>query len=144
LILLDVNVALAAHRADHVHHDVIRPWFDELMAGDEQFGLPDVVVASFVRIATNGRIFKTPSTVEAAFAFARAVRSHPNCVVVAPGEDHLSIFEDICRRFDAAGDMVPDAFIAALGIENDCSLASLDRDFARFDDLDWVVPGADV
>lgn len=78
---------------------------------------------------------------EDAFAFLRAVRSHPNHVMVAPGEEHLVIFEDLCRRFDAAADLVPDAYLAAIALEQGCDLASLDRDFARFEGLDWIRPG---
>ena len=141
MILLDVNVVLAAHRGDHPHHHVVRPWFEQLAAGDEQFAVPDVVWASFVRIATNRRIFEVPTPTKDAFEFLRAVRAHPNHVAVMPGESHLEIFEDLCDRFDVAGDLVADAYVAAIAIEQGSAFASLDRDFARFADLDWVVPG---
>ncbi len=39
------------------------------------------------------------------------------------------------------GDLVPDAYLAALALEHGCTLASLDRDFARFTELDWMRPG---
>lgn len=142
MILLDVNVVLAAHRADHPHHDVVRPWFERLTDGDDQFAVPDVVWASFVRIATNRRIFEVPTPTGDAFAFLRAVRSHPNHVAVTPGERHLELFEDLCLRFEATGDLSADAYVAAVAMEQGCALASLDRDFARFEDLDWVIPDA--
>jgi uncharacterized protein len=142
VILLDVNVALAAHRNDHPHHESVRPWFDWLTAGDEQFGVPDVVWSAFVRSATNTRIFEVPTPIDDAFAFLRAVRAQPNHVTVVPGEAHLAIFEDVCRRFDATGDLVPDAYLVAIAMEVGASIASFDRDFARFDDLDWIIPDA--
>lgn len=71
------------------------------------------------------------------------VRDHPNQVALPLSETHLGAFEDLCRRFDVTGDLVPDAYIAAIAVEQGCAVASFDRDFARFDDLDWVVPGAD-
>src|ERR671925_32603 len=58
--LLDVNVVLAAHRGDHPHHQPVRAWFDETVAGDEPFAVPDLVWASFLRLATNRRIFEVP------------------------------------------------------------------------------------
>jgi toxin-antitoxin system PIN domain toxin len=142
LILLDVNVVVAAEREDHSDHGLVRPWFDELLAGDEQFSVPDIVWASFVRIVTSGRIFEVPMPIDEAFAFLRAVRSHPNHVAVAPGEAHLAIFEELCRRYDAKADLVPDAYLAAIALEQGCVVASFDRDFARFTDLDWVIPGS--
>lgn len=141
MIVLDVNVVLAAHRADHPHHDVVRPWFDDLLAGDESFGVPDVVWASFIRIASNRRIFEAPTPLDEAFAFLRAVRSQPNHVSMVPTEEHLALFEDLCRRYDAAGDLAADTYVAAVAIDQDCSVASLDRDFARFTELEWIRPG---
>ncbi len=38
------------------------------------------------------------------------------------------------------GNLVTDAHLAALAIENGCSLASTDADFARFPKLKWFNP----
>ncbi len=141
MILLDVNVLLAAHRADHPHHETVRPWFDGLLAGDEAFSVPDTVWASFIRLATNRRIFIVATPPEEAFAFLRATRSQPHHVAVVPGERQLRLFEELCTKADATGDLTPDAYLAAVAIDNGCGLASLDRDFARFTDLRWVRPG---
>ena len=140
MILLDVNVVLVAHRDDHPQHGVVRPWFDALIAGDELFTVPDTVWASFVRLATNRRVFHAPTPVDDAFAFLRSVRSQPHHATLVPGEEHLVLFERLCSDADAVGDLAPDAYLAALALEHGCSLASLDRDFARFIDLDWVRP----
>lgn len=140
MILLDVNVVLAAHREDHPHHPTVRPWFDELMGGDESFTVPDAVWAFFIRIATNRRIFTVPTPPDEAFEFLRATRSQPHHVAVAPGERHLELFEELCTRDDAAGDLAADAYLAAIAIERGCELVSLDRDFARFVGLRWSSP----
>lgn len=141
MILFDVNIVLAMHRDDHPHHSVVRAWFNEAVEAAQSFVVPDVVWASFVRLATDRRIYEVPTTVDATFAFMRAVRTHPNHVALLPGDEHLAIFEDVCRRFDATGELVPDAYLAALAIEQGCELASFDRDFARFEGLRWVHPG---
>lgn len=143
MILLDVNVVLATHRVDHPHHDAVRPWFDSLAAGEETFAVPDAVWAAFVRVSTNRRIFEVPTPVEEAFSFLRAVRSHPNHVAIVPGEAHLALFERLCSDFDASGDLAADAYLAAIAMEQGCRLASLDRDFARFEGLAWARPGED-
>jgi len=140
VILLDVNVVVAAHRGDHPHHDLVRGWFDRLTASDDTFTVPDVVWASFVRITTNRRIWEVPTGAGDAFDFLRSVRDQPNHVALAPGEQHLQIFEDLCRNDDAIGDLAPDAYVAALALEHDCELVSLDRDFARFTELRWRRP----
>jgi len=141
VILLDVNIVLAAHRGDHPHHELVWPWLDRLVDGVEDFTVPDTVWASFVRLATNRRIFAIPSGVDDAFAFLRAVRDQPNHIAVSPGERHLAIFEELCREGDATGDLTADAYIAALALEHGCEVATLDRDFARFSRVRTRRPG---
>jgi uncharacterized protein len=140
VILLDVNILIAAHRVDHSHHAAVTPWFQVLTGGDEAFTVPDVVWASFVRITTNRRIFRIPSGVDQSFGFLRAVRAQPNHVALVAGEVHLALFERLCREDAAVGDLAADAYIAALAIEHDCELVTLDRDFARFTGLRWRIP----
>jgi predicted nucleic acid-binding protein len=41
---------------------------------------------------------------------------------------------------DARGDLVADAWFAALAIESECEWITLDRDFARFPRLRWRTP----
>ena len=141
MILLDVNVVLAAHRADHPHHVLVDPWFAELTSGDEQFWVPDPVWCSFVRISTNRRIFDVPTPLDAAFAFIGAVCDQPNHLALVPSERHFDLFESLCRDYDAIGDLSADAYIAAMALDHGCEVVSLDRDFARFDRVIWRRPG---
>jgi toxin-antitoxin system PIN domain toxin len=130
--LLDVNVVLAAHRDDHPHHGFVRKWFDEVLAGDEPFTVPIPVWASFLRLATNRRIFPVPTPLEAAFAFIDATIGQPHHLLVGPGPRHMTLLRTQCEEADARGDLVPDAVLAALAVEHGCNIATLDRDFARF------------
>lgn len=142
MILLDVNVVVAAQRDDHPQHGVVRPWFDALVEGGQWFGAPATVWASAVRLTTNRRIFVNPASPEEAFAFVRAVQAQPGYQAIEPGPRHLDVFEAVCTAGNARADLVPDAFLAAVAIENAATIASFDRDFARFDGLDWFVPTA--
>lgn len=141
MIVLDVNVLLAAHRADHPHHKMVRPWLDDIVAQGEPFAIPGVVWASFIRISTNRRIFTVPTPLAAAFAFLNAMRRQSQHAPLEPGARHLELFEELCVDTDSAGDLAVDAYLAAFAIEHGCSLASLDRDFARFRSLTWIRPG---
>jgi len=140
-LLLDVNVVLIAHRSDHVQHAVVRPWFDRLLADQQAVTIPSLVRASFVRLVTNRRVVKTPTPVTAAFAFLRSIAEQPSYVALEPGARHSELFERACVEADATGDLVTDAYLAALAIEHGCTLVSLDRDFARFEGLRWERPG---
>lgn len=141
MILLDVNVVLAAYRADHTHHGLVRPWFDELTASDESFTVPDVVWVGFVRLATSRRVWEVPSTLGEAFGFVRSVQEQPGYIGREAPDPRARLFEEMCISADASGDLVPDAYLASLAVEHDCELVSLDRDFARFASLRWRRPG---
>ena len=86
-------------------------------------------------MVTHPRVFDPPDTVEAALAFANAVRAQPSAVLVAPGERHWPILERLCLAAGVKGNLVPDAYLAALAIETGSELISTDRDFSRFPGL---------
>jgi toxin-antitoxin system PIN domain toxin len=132
VFVLDVNIVLAAYRADHPNHVSVRRWFDDTLAGEEPFGVPVTVWASFLRLATNRRIFEVPAPREEAFAFVEATCAQPLHVPVNPGPRHLALLRRLCDEGDAVGDLVADAAIGAIAIEYGCELVTLDRDFARF------------
>ncbi len=140
MLLIDVNVVLAAHRGDHPAHAALRRWFDEVIAGAEPFSVPTVVWASFLRLATNRRVFEVPTPLGEAFAFLEAVCAQPHHLLLGPGPRHLALVRRLCEEADASGDLVPDAVIAAIALEHGCDVATLDRDFARFSSIDHVVP----
>lgn len=139
--MLDVNVVLAVHRADHPHHGVVRPWFDDLVAGDYDFGVPDLVWTSFLRLVTNRRIFGVPTPLVDAFAFIDAVAGQPRHLPIAPGPRHLALVRRLCEEADATGDLVPDAVLGAVAVEQGATVATLDRDFSRFASVRHLRPG---
>lgn len=142
MLLLDVNVLLAAHRYDHPHHASVRPWFDALVGEGDDFAVPDGVWASFLRLATNHRIFPVATPLADAFAFLEATCAQPGHVRLGPGRRHLVLLRRLCEEADATGDLVPDAVLGAIAVEHGCGIATLDRDFARFASVRHLRPGA--
>lgn len=132
MLLLDVNIVLAAHREDHPHHPPVRGWFDAMLAGEERFTVPAFVWGSFLRLATNRRIFEVPTPRAEAFAFVEATCAQPLHLSVGPGPRHLALLRELCDEADALGDLIADASIAAVAAEHGCEVVTLDRDFARF------------
>lgn len=93
-----------------------------------------------IRITTNPRIFSKPAPIGDAIAFADTLRAEPNAIVVSPGPRHWELFTGLCRDVKAKGNLVPDAWLAALAIESGCELVTADRDFSRFPGLRWRHP----
>lgn len=141
MFLPDVNVLVYAHRFDsRVDHDAYAAWLTELATAKPPFALSSLALAGFVRVVTNARVFRRPSTLDEAFDFVTELVSRPNARVVYPGPSHLAIFEELCRHAGAAGKLVADAQHAAIAIEHACTLVTTDSDFARFPGLDWQHP----
>ena len=140
MVLPDVNVLVQAFREDSPRYNEIRPWLEELVSSESSFGLSELVLSGFLRVVTHPRVFDPPTPLEEALAFAEALRSLPNCVLMAPGPRHWAIFERLCRESGAHGNLIPDAYLAALAIESGSEWVTTDRDFDRFSGLRWSTP----
>jgi toxin-antitoxin system PIN domain toxin len=132
---VDVNVLVYAHRSDVDRHADYRAWLGTARTADEPLGVSDLVLSGFVRVVTHPRVFRDPTPLPTALRFAAAVRGSPAAVPLVPRERHWSIFERLCGVADARGNLVPDAYLAALAIEHGATWMTADRGFARFADL---------
>lgn len=135
-----MNVLLYAFRRDAVRHEEYRAWLHRVINADEPYGLSPQVLASVVRISTHPRIFDPPSTLNEASEFCRGVLGPEYCHVVQPGARHWQIFSDLCHKARATGNLVSDAWFAALAIESGCEWITNDRDYTRFPGLRWREP----
>jgi toxin-antitoxin system PIN domain toxin len=140
VILCDVNVLVYAYRPDADDHQAFRRWLIDQLSSEESFGVSDLVLSAFVRVVSNPRAFANPDPVEDALEFAGALREQDNAVAVAAGPRHWRIFDRLCRQGAAKGNLVSDAYLAALAIESGSEWITTDRDFARFPNLRWRHP----
>ncbi len=140
MTLVDVNVLVYAHRRDSPNHRAYLDWLTETASSEQAFGLADLVLSGFLRVVTHPRVFSPPSRLEDALRFVAELRGQPNAVSVAPGPRHWGIFVDLCRKAGARGNLVPDAYLAALAIESGSEWITSDRDYARFPGLRFRHP----
>ena len=136
--LPDVNVLIYAHREDAPEHARYAAWLREVTASSEPFALSEIVLAGFIRLVTNKRIFDPPTPMDAAITFCRRLVTRPRAVTVRPTPRHWDVFVELCREIE--GPLVSDAYLAALAIEHGCELITADSDFARFAGLRWRHP----
>jgi len=138
--LVDVNVLVYAFREDAPEHAAHRAWVEQLVASDEAYAVSDLVLSGFLRVVTHPRVFHPPTPLERALEFTAAFRERANAVPVVPGPRHWGIFTRLCRAAGVRGNLVPDAWLAALAVESGCEFITTDRDFARFPGLRWRHP----
>ena len=136
VLLPDVNVLLAGYRADHAHHRLARRFLDEARAGTRPIALSDFALASVVRLATNPRVFVNPDPVEGVLEYVEALLEPPAQLLQAGGT-HWTRFAELCRHLQLRGNLVPDAYLAAVALEQRAELVTFDRGFGRYPRLRW-------
>lgn len=72
--------------------------------------------------------------------FLDDLRGRDGVHILAPGMRHWAIFTNLCKKADARGNLVPDAWHAARALETGCEWITLDRGFGRYQGLKWSHP----
>lgn len=140
MILPDVNVLLSALRPDVPGHAECRRLLEEAAENAPPFGVSTEALSSVIRISTSPRVFKEPTPLAEVLEYCNALLKCENCRPLQPGPRHWLIFEGLCRQTGAKGNLVPDAWFAALAIEWGCEWITMDRGFAVFPGLQWRLP----
>jgi uncharacterized protein len=140
MILIDINIFVYAHREDVPGHSAYRDWLEEQINSDQAYGYNDLVLSGFLRVVTHPRIFNPPSDLATVLEFTHVIRNQPNAVPIAPGLRHWDIFKNLCEAVNAKGNLIPDAYLAALAIESGSEWITTDGDYGRFPGLKWRRP----
>ena len=130
----DVNVLVAAFRADHAHHDTAHGWLNEARQnsakGSTTLTLLPMVATAFLRLVTNRRVFAEPDSIEDAIAFIDILLDTPGVVLEDCGKE-WPLLRDKLLTQGLHGNLVTDAWIAA-AVETLCEhLVTFDTDFKR-------------
>ncbi len=141
MILPDVNVLVYAFRREAMRHEQYASWLAGLVAGEEEIALHDHALIGFVRIVTNPRVVPDPAPVALALEFVRRVRMARRARWLAAGHASWDRLTELAAQDRGiSGNLVPDAHLAAVALAHGCRLATADRGFARFPELDWFDP----
>lgn len=143
MILPDVNVLVYAYRREAEDHDTYAAWLTTVVAGQDELALADHCLTGFLRIVTNPRIFGAPAPTAEALAFVDRLRRSRRGRPVAATPATWDVFAGhVAQDRGIRGNLVPDAYLAALAVSHGCRLATADRGFARFTGLEFFDPAA--
>jgi toxin-antitoxin system PIN domain toxin len=128
----DVNVLVAASRSDHPCHATAKNWLEQALdtAAVAPLVLQPMVIASYLRLVTNPRIFVNPTPIAEAMQFLDALLDMPGVSVPELGAE-WPVFRTLCLKKNLSANQLPDAWLAAVVIEQGEHLASFDRDFKK-------------
>ena len=116
-------------------HEKARASIQSTLDKGEGFIFFPSIASSFLRLVTNSRIFKRPSALSEAWLFVDVLESQPAAVHADMDAMAFGIFKHLCLVDDAAGNAIPDAYLAALAIRRDSTFVTADKGFARFKGL---------
>lgn len=129
----DVNVLLAVSRSDHPHHKIAYTCLEEGIAAcgnGASMKLMPMVVASFLRLVTNRKIFVQPMPPKDAVEFLDALLVVPGVEMPSLGPEWPT-FRQLCIEKRLAANAIPDAWLAAAVIQMGEHLVTFDADFKK-------------
>ncbi|MFT3888133.1 MAG: type II toxin-antitoxin system VapC family toxin [Arachnia sp.] len=139
-MIIDANVLLYAVDSSSAHHRSAKDWLENALNGPGRIGIPWASLLAFQRIATHPRGSANPLSAAQAWEFILSWIAADQTWIPEPGPRHADILGRLLCDGDYRGNLVTDAHLAALAIENGVGLCSYDGDFARFPGLLWVRP----
>lgn len=129
----DVNVLIAASRSDHPHHKTAYAWLNQAVtdsADGATIRLMPMVVASFLRLVTNAKIFVHPTPVDDAVKFLDALLALPGVEMPFLGAE-WPILRQLCIEKKLTANDIPDAWLASAVIQLGEHLVTFDADFKK-------------
>lgn len=134
---LDANLLLDASDEASEHHAQARSFLDDVAGGDEIVYVFWPTVMAYLRIATHASIFETPLPPADAVANIDRLLSLPQVQTVGEQDRFWPSYRRIAIESDVRGNLVPDAHVVTLMIENGVrTIWTRDRDYRRFPGID--------
>ena len=140
MIVVDANLLVYAHVASYRQHEAARTWLEDRLAAPARVGLPWASLLAFVRLVTNPRVFTEPESVADAWGQVESWLDADAAWTPSPTARHREVLGTCLTTSGLRANDVPDAHLAALCLEHGVRLATTDRGFARFGELDWFDP----
>ncbi|NJK92669.1 MAG: type II toxin-antitoxin system VapC family toxin [Blastochloris sp.] len=140
LVLPDANVLIHALRRGTPQHECCRQWLVETTTRMDEMGLCELVEVALLRITSLPNL-GIASMEEVLGFWYEDLWSYPKARRLVATPAHRRCFAGLVRDLKLSGNDINDAWLAALAMEHDATLVSLDRGFARFPELKWHHPG---
>ena len=139
-MLIDANILLFAVDTRSRFHPAAATWLSTQLNGTRRVGLPWQCLVAFLRISTHPRAAEHPLSPDEAWSYVADWLTVAVAWVPEPTEHHAEVLGRLIATHQLRGNLIPDAHLAALGIEHGLTVCSADTDFARFAEMRWENP----
>ncbi len=140
MIVPDINLLVFAYNLTRPENPAAAEWWEGLVNGTENVGIPRLVATGFVRLMSNPKVMSSPFSGSEAAELVNYWFTWSHIFPINPGDRYLIHFHALLAATGSGGDLVPDAHIAALAMEYGAEVHSADSDFGRFRGVRWHNP----
>jgi uncharacterized protein len=137
----DANVLLYASDETSVYHEAARRFLEQVGTAVDLVYLFWPTVMAYLRIATHAAIFERPLRPEDAVANIERLLALAHVQTVGEHDRFWASYRRVSGEAEARGNLVPDAHLVALMLENGVrTIWTRDRDFRRFSGIETRDP----
>jgi toxin-antitoxin system PIN domain toxin len=140
MIIPDINLLIYAYNEQAPQHPQAKAWWEALLNGKRPVGLPWISISGFIRLMTHPRVLSHPLDVGQTVEHVRSWLAQEPVRILHPGARFEQILLEYLSVLGTAGNLTTDAQLAALAVEHQAELHSIDSDFHRFAGLRWINP----
>jgi uncharacterized protein len=132
-VLLDINVLVAAYRADHPQHAAAAKWLREKI--DASPAVPELLItvsiaSGFLRLVTNSRIFGVPASSAEGVEFLDWLLDS-GAVAFLKSSDEWAAFRALVLDHALVVNAIPDAHLAGLAMSHSEPFVTFDKGFRK-------------
>lgn len=140
MILIDLNVLIAAENPGDPNHLQMKRWWEAQLASGLPVLIAWITVIGFLRLSVSGVVMATPLSTTEAVERVDHWLNHENVAIASPSPRHWITFSEIVRQHQLKGSSLTDGHLAALALDHGWTVATLDLGFGRFKGLKWLNP----
>lgn len=138
--VVDANVLIYAVDEASPHHLAAYSWLNDALSHVEPVVIPWLCLLAFIRITTHPRLSASPLSANQAMDIVDGWLASPAVRTDHPIPRLASSLRRNLGNTGVGGNLVNDAWLAALAVESDATLVSFDNDFQRFPNVRWLNP----
>jgi hypothetical protein len=140
---IDANLLIYASDRGSPLHERARGVLEDLAGGPAILHVFWPTLMAYLRIATHPAVFARPLDPEEARANVELLISLPHVLTTGEHDRFWGLFRGAASDADARGNLVPDAHVVALMLENGVrTIWTRDRDYRRFKGIEARDPFA--
>ena len=102
--------------------------------------MPWLCAMAYLRLGTHPAIYPSPLSVSEAVDFLGRLMSSSSVVNGEPDRHHLERVTELLAPLGRGGNLVNDAHLADLALQDEATVVSYDNDFGQFPGVRWMRP----